>query len=51
MFAITGITGKVGGEVARNLLAVTSQSELWCATSVKANPGTAWLRPLAFGYQ
>ena len=28
MFAITGITGKAGGEVARNLLAIVVISEL-----------------------
>ena len=39
MFAITGITGNVGGEVARNLLAAGRPSERWCETSAKAKLG------------
>ena len=39
MFAITGITGNVGGEVARNLLAAKQHVRAVCAIWANARPG------------
>ena len=48
MFAITGITGKVGEEVARNLL---DGNQPVRAVVRDLRKGEAWLRPRVCGYQ
>ena len=39
MYAITGITGKVGDELARNLLAAGQRVRAMCVTQAKAESG------------
>ena len=39
MYAVTGITGQVGGTVAQTLLAAGEMSAPWCATKQKVGPG------------
>jgi NAD(P)H dehydrogenase (quinone) len=50
MFAITGITGKVGGEVARSLLAGNQPVRTVVRGLVKAKPGHS-LAATSCGYQ